>query len=101
MTSALLLSRLRTLLDESSVGFWTDTECYAALADGQNEVVNIIFQRDPNNQVLKTLWKVKSGTGVTNQAITISDFKELLNAKLAVTTGQDLKPCKVIQYNEI
>jgi hypothetical protein len=101
MTSAFLLTRLRTLLDESSAGFWTDDECYRALSDGQNEVVNITLQRNPSNQILKTLWKTKSGTGVTNQAITISDFKELLNAKLAVTTTQDLKPCKVVEYNEL
>lgn len=101
MTSALMLSRLRTLLDESEAGFWTDDEAYRALSDGQNEIVNIIFQRDPNSRILKTLWKTKSGTGVSNQAILITDFKELLNAKLAVTTGDDLKPCKVVEYNEL
>jgi len=40
MTTANLLSRLRTLLDEASAGFWTDVECYAALSDGQKEIVN-------------------------------------------------------------
>lgn len=39
MTSANLLARLRTLLDEASASFWTDTEAYAALADGQNAVI--------------------------------------------------------------
>ena len=82
MTSAFLLARLRTLLDESSAGFWTDDECYRALADGQNEIVNIVFQKDPSNQILKTLWKSKEGTNVTNQAITITDFKEFLYLSL-------------------
>lgn len=40
MTSANLLSRLRTLLDEASASYWTDTEAYAALADGQRELVS-------------------------------------------------------------
>lgn len=30
---------MRTILDESTASYWTDAECYAALADGQNEVI--------------------------------------------------------------
>ena len=41
MTTANLLARLRTLLDESSASYWTDTECYQALSDGQSAVTNI------------------------------------------------------------
>ena len=44
MTSANLLARLRTLLDESAASFWTDAECYAALSDGQREVANITYK---------------------------------------------------------
>jgi hypothetical protein len=102
MTSANLLSRLRTLLDESSAGFWTDNECYAALSDGQNEIVNILFQRDPYNQALKTLWKEVSITGGSNQTISIpSDFKEIINAEIAITTGETKKACKKINYDDL
>ena len=34
-----MLAAMRPILDESSASFWTDAEAYAALADGQNEVI--------------------------------------------------------------
>ncbi len=39
MTSTVMLAAIRTILDEASASFWTDAETYAALADGQNEVI--------------------------------------------------------------
>lgn len=41
--SKALKAKVRTLLDESSAGFWSDTEIYNALSDGQREIVNIIL----------------------------------------------------------
>jgi len=41
MTSAELLARLRTMLDEASAGFWTDVEAYAALSDGQLQLCEL------------------------------------------------------------
>ena len=37
MLSADMLAQLRVLLDEAAEQFWLDTECYAALSDGQRE----------------------------------------------------------------
>ena len=42
MTRTDMLARVRTLLDEASASFWTDTEIYSALADGQQEVANYL-----------------------------------------------------------
>ena len=102
MTSVLMLARLRTLLDESAAGFWTDTEAYAALSDGQREVFNVVFKRDPHSQTLKNLLRdTADGTAASNQAITLpTDFREFVVAKLAVTTTETKKPCRVIDYNE-
>ena len=101
MTSVLLLSRLRTLLDEAEEGFWTDDECYAALSDAQREAVNNIFARNPFNENLKTLIKTVDGTNVTNQAIALpTAFKDIVTGELAVLTGGTKYPCKVIDYNK-
>ena len=101
MTSVLMLARLRTLLDEASAGFWTEPEEYAALSDGQREVFNIIFKKDPHSQMLKPLLKDKDQTGGSNQAIALpSDFREFVNAKMATTTGGTKIPAKVIDYND-
>jgi hypothetical protein len=62
MTTATMLTRVRTLLDEASAGLWVDTEIYSALADGQNAIIDILIA------------KYKSGEPVHNllQDITLS-----------------------------
>jgi hypothetical protein len=37
-----MLAKTRTLLDESSAGFWSDTEIYSALKDGEYECLNFL-----------------------------------------------------------
>lgn len=39
-----MLTKVRTLLDEDSAGFWTDDQIYNALTDGQKEVINILLK---------------------------------------------------------
>lgn len=74
MTGANLLARLRTLLDEASASFWTDTEAYAALADGQNAVIalslgvyrakksSLLNQDVPLPLVLQALYATQTAT---------------------------------------
>ena len=96
MTSALMLSRVRTLLDEASASFWTDTECYAALSDGQREVVNTV----KNPQILKVLLKTLSGSDGTSSAITLpTDFRQFVNATYTTVTTEDQKPCRIVNYD--
>ena len=40
MTTAEMVTRVRSLLDEREAGFWSDAEVLDALNDGQDEVVN-------------------------------------------------------------
>ena len=100
MTSANMLARVRTLLDEASASYWTDAECYSALSDGQREVVNIIYQRDRQSQILKTLWLELSDDNVSNQDIAVpDDFKEFINATMSTTLGGTKYTCKIVDYN--
>ena len=100
MTSALMLARLRTLLDEATASFWTDTECYAALSDGQRMVVDGLYQKSPKHHLLKTLFKRATGSDTTSSAITLpTDFKEFVNATYTTLTTEDQKPCRIVNYD--
>lgn len=102
MTTALMLARLRTLLDESSAGFYTDVEAYAALSDGQRQVVDILFAKSKKHSLLKTLLKTASGSNTNCSGITLpTDFKEFVNAKYASVTAATQNPCNVVDYDEI
>lgn len=78
MTSEQMLIELRTLLDESVEGFWLDTECYAALSDGQREYASIILNQykakllinasEPLSEVLRVLYTEST------DSITVSYF---------------------------
>jgi hypothetical protein len=79
MTTAELLSGLRTLLDEATEEFWTDIECYAALSHGQREYASIILAQykerslinlaEPLPEILRTLYlSLLFPTGVTSNA---------------------------------
>ena len=100
MTTALMLARLRTLLDESAAGFWTETEEYAALSDGQKELSNIVFQKNPHSQILKPLLSSKSGTETTGTEIDLpDDFKAFMNAKWSTVTTSTQYPCRIVNYD--
>ena len=102
MTSANMLARVRTLLDEASAGFWTDAEIYSALSDGQREVVDILFAKSRKHNLLKSLLKTASDTDTTSSAITLpTDFKEFINASYTTLTTEDKLPCKIVDYDEI
>lgn len=97
MTSVLMLARLRTLLDEATASFWSDTECYTALSDGQREVVNSV----KNPQILKVLLKTATGSNTSGTGITLpTDFREFVNAKWTSVTAGTQYPCSIINYNE-
>jgi len=67
-----LKAKVRTSLDESVEGFWTDAEIYKALNDGQKEIANLIL----------TMYKQRSK--ITNN----EKLPEVLRALLATTTTQ-------------
>ena len=106
MTSAEMLARVRTLLDESSAAFFTDAEIYSALSDGQREVTNFALgvyrqlrAQNVNSQIpeaIKELITTATGTiaaaGLT--ANLPADYLEWIRADLAHTAGSvDAYPC--------
>lgn len=81
MTSATLLSKVRTLLDESSASYWSDNEIYAALAAGQKALISefIKLWRQGGNaklpNVLRIITKNKANSSLTTQTDSIpSDY---------------------------
>lgn len=46
MTSANLLLRVRTMLDEASASYWSDAEIYAAATDGQSTLLSLALAVD-------------------------------------------------------
>ncbi len=64
--TASLLTRLRTLLDESSAGNWSNDECYSALTDGQKEVLRLLTKKkSPVISPLKTTYTKSSINGTS------------------------------------
>lgn len=74
--SKILLSKVRTLLDEATAGNWQDTEIYAALNDGQREIINFVLavykQKIAINpdeklpEILRVLFATTTGGGTQN-----------------------------------
>lgn len=83
--SKALKAKVRTSLDESSAGFWTDTEIYTALSDGQREIINILL----------TLYKQR------NKITENEKLPEVLRSILATTTtatGTQNLPADYLTY---
>jgi hypothetical protein len=80
MVNTVMLSSLRTKLDEASASFWTDVECYRALSDGQLEVTSILpYQMLAKNIIQATLTS-GSIVGTTYEIARPTDVLRLLNA---------------------
>lgn len=110
MTSTEALARVRTLLDEASTGFWTNTEVYSALTDGQKEVANIVLsiyrvRREANPlekmpTILINLLTNVTGTNKSSSVEKPNDFWQLSSAKFARITGETEKTCIVKIYDD-
>ena len=84
MDSAGLLAQLRTLLDETAEQFWLDSECFAALSDGQREYASTVLSQykakvlvNPSEsipEILRPLYKPVSSTTSTSYIALPSDF---------------------------
>ena len=82
MTTSDLLARLRTMLDEASAGFWTDTEAYSAFTDGQLQLcelaVGMLKARRAESIyvdipfILKSLLTIESSVGLPSATSSIT-----------------------------
>lgn len=105
MTSGTMLSSLRTLLDEASAGFYTDSELYNALSFGQRECVyyfSNLFKKarelnpsEPLHRFLKPLVDSETDTATVNEIFQFnSNPIFILNASYKNSTlDSTFKPC--------
>lgn len=113
MTSANLLARLRTLLDEASASFWTDAEAYAALADGQNAVIALslgvyrakrmatLNQDVALSKVLQSIFATQTATvasGASTASLTGTVF-ELVYVTYNHSAASPQRPCRLRNYS--
>lgn len=103
MTSTEMLARCRTILDEASAGFWTDAEIYAALADGQNEVIRKLLETYRQTGAIKTelrsVYFDDSGNG--DDVALPSGFLELIKATYDHDGTGVKQPCEVLDHRTV
>lgn len=97
MTTAAMILRCRTLLDEVSEAMWTDVELYQGLADGQQEVANYfvnIYLRlkeqsplTPLPKPLESLYTIASSTTLSGLITNPTGFWHLILATYAYDGG--------------
>lgn len=111
MTSAIMLAKVRTYLDESSASYWTDTEAYASLAHGQVACLDAVFtayqqrlKADPELELpdeLRTLITHDSAGIAASKINAPSGFMWLVNAKWDHDTSGEEEPCRVISMDRV
>lgn len=113
MTSSVMLTELRTLLDEAQAGFYENTELYQALTDGQKNVTYYFLnlfkkQREMNtslqlNRFLLPLSISKNDTAVILEEITFDNSPMIiLNAEYRnITNIGNYYPCFVLDPNAV
>lgn len=111
MTRTEMLARARTLLDEATASYWTDTEIYSALADGQQTVANYFLAMYKANliidrsaklpQPLEPLVISASATTLTSGVTKPADYWHVISAKYAYTGGLagTFYPCVIEKIN--
>ena len=75
-----MIEEVRTLLDESSPGFWSDEEIERALNDAQVYIARVLRPRE--------LWS--EAAVLQNDTLTISDLLEVLEAKVRLDSGAEV-----------
>jgi hypothetical protein len=109
MTTAIMLAKVRTFLDESSASFWTDAEIYAALAHGQIACIDIIltvykqrYKIDPNHELPNELrvLETNNSAGIAASKINIpAGFIWLVNANWDHDSTGGEKPCRIVSMD--
>ena len=109
MTSAIMLAKVRTFLDEASASYWTDTEVYAALAHAQVACIDVVlavykqrFQIDPDYELPDELRVLTAfaGAGMSASALALpSGFFWLVSAKWDHDASGLEEPCRIASQN--
>jgi len=94
MTTAEAVTRLRSVLDESVAAFWTDTEIYSALTQGQLAVISLMTD----------IYLVKSRYTNEDIPVHLLPLANLVSGSLSVTQYKFTLPTKFytdisVKYN--
>lgn len=102
MTSTVMLAAVRTILDEATASFWTDAEIYAALADGQNQVIEVLLTmyRQTKDMKYELLSLRNDNTGTSQTVAVPSGFLELLRATFDHDGTGGEEPCEILTHDE-
>lgn len=97
MTTAQMVTRVRTLLDEITESFFLTTEIYSALADGQQEVANYFHKiyelmkvnnpSIPLSNILESLYAMTTSTTVSGLVNNPANYWHLILATYAYNGG--------------
>lgn len=106
MTSTVMLAAVRTILDEATASFWTDNEIYAALADGQNQVIDKLLTsyrlRRKANPEAELPYELQSigfrliSSGAASAVNLPASFLELVYAKWDNDNSGVKEPCEIV-----
>lgn len=107
MTIAEMIQRVRTVLDESSAGFFTDAEVYSALNDAQMDIVSTAAKyyadkRGEVPRVLKPLIYNAAGS-IASPGYTVnlpSDYLIDVYAEYSLVSANALKPCRRFAFDD-
>ena len=107
MTSTVMLAAVRTILAESTAGFFTDAEIYTALADGQTEVIKYLIdiyrakrRIDSKTPLFYELESIlNDDTGTTQSVAVPSGFLELISATFDHNGTGGENPCNIVNMN--
>lgn len=98
-----MLAATRTILDESSASFWTDAEIYAALADGQNQVIQLLL--DKYRVTGRMPYELKSvefdDTGADDNVTVPAGMYEFLRATYDHDGTGGQEPCEILTPDDV
>ncbi|MBE2280283.1 MAG: hypothetical protein IAE91_07825 [Ignavibacteriaceae bacterium] len=88
MTNTEMLNRVRSFLDETVAGFWSDEEIYSGLTAGQTEIVNSGLTHFTKSGIIPGFMKTLETSLIVNGVSGISfnlpgDFLHLISLKIA------------------
>lgn len=103
MISTTMLAAMRTLVDEATASFWTDAEMYAALADGQNQIIErlLVKYRQTgvmNNELTSVLY---DDTGTDDNVAVPSGMLEFVRATYDHDGSGGEEPCEILNHSQV
>jgi len=103
MTSTVMLAAVRTIFDEASASFWTDAEVYAALADGQNQVIERLLSmyRQTGQMKNELTFVLFDDVGTDDNVAVPAGMLEFLRATYDHDGTGGEEPCEILTHDQV